>query len=100
MVTVFLKTITHANYTIFFFSKSASCTELIYALASLKFAHQQGIDLPLPLDDEEALPVTLYLCQWNMPCKRKESNMPISKAVFQKHVYGRQRKHELKPIRL
>ena len=24
--------------------------------------------------------------------------MPMSKAVFQKHVYGRQRKHELKPI--
>ena len=24
--------------------------------------------------------------------------MPISEAVFQKHVYGRQRKHELKPI--
>ena len=24
--------------------------------------------------------------------------MPISKAVFQKHVYNRQRKHELNPI--
>ena len=24
--------------------------------------------------------------------------MPISEAVFQKHVYGRQRKRELKPI--
>ena len=24
--------------------------------------------------------------------------MPMSEAVFQKHVYGRQRKHELKPI--
>ena len=72
---------------------------LLHALASLTSSHQQhvGDSLALP-DDEEALPVTSYLCQWNAPRKRKESNMPISEAVFQKHVYGRQHKHKLKPI--
>ena len=72
---------------------------LLHALASLIVAHIQQVgDIPVPLDDGEALPITSYLCQWNAPRKRKESNMPISEAVFQKHVYGRQRKRELKPI--
>ena len=72
---------------------------LLHALASLTVAHIQHVgDIPVPLDDGEALPITSYLCQGNEPRKRKESNMPISEAVFQKHVYGRQRKRELKPI--
>ena len=86
----------------FFYSKSASCTHvsaLLHALASLTSSYHQHVgDSPVLSDDEEALPVTSYLCQWNAPRKRKESNMPISEAVFQKHVYGRQRKRELKPI--
>ena len=86
----------------FFCSKSASCTHvsaLLHALASLTSSHRQHVsDSPTQSDDEEALPITSYLCQWNAPRKRKESNMPISEAVFQKHVYGRQRKRELKPI--
>lgn len=51
-------------------------------------------------DDEpdEPLPVTSLLCKWNEPCKRKESNMPIAEAVFQKHVYGRQKKHKISPM--
>ena len=48
--------------------------------------------------DESTLPVTSYLCKWNAPRRRKESSLPISEAVFHKHVYGRQRKHTLKPI--
>ena len=46
--------------------------------------------------EEEALPMTLYLCQWNAPCKWKERAMLIS--TFRKHVYAMQQKHELKPI--
>lgn len=49
-------------------------------------------------EEEESLPITSYLCQWIAPLKRKESNIAVSKAVFQKHVYGRQQKHQLKPI--
>ena len=49
-------------------------------------------------DEETALPITSYICQWNVPRKRKESNLPVAEAVFHKHVYGRQRKNMLKPI--
>lgn len=49
-------------------------------------------------DEETALPITSYICQWNAPRKRKESNLPVSEAVFHKHVYGRQRKNELRPM--
>ena len=85
-----------------FCSKLASCTNvsaLLHALASLTTSHQQHVGDSLTLsDDEETLPITSYLCQWKAPRKRMESNLPISEAVFQKHVYGRQRKYELKPI--
>ena len=78
--------------------KSASCTHvsaLLHALAALTPASDQNIQ---DSSDEEAIPITSYLCQWNAPRKRKESNLPISQAPFMKHVYGRQRKHELKPL--
>ena len=52
----------------------------------------------MQFEEEEAVPITSLLCQWNAPRKRKESAMPISKTTFQKHVYSRQQKHELKPI--
>ena len=45
-------------------------------------------------EDEPALPVTSFLCQWKAPKTRKESNLPISQTEFQKHIYGRQRKYE------
>ena len=49
-------------------------------------------------DEETAVPVTSKLCQWNAPRKRKESNLPISEAAFRKHIYRRERKHNLKPL--
>ena len=70
---------------------------LLHALASLSppdFSQTQD-----PSSDEGAVhPVTSYLCKWNAPRKRKESNKSISESEFHKHVYGRQRKHELKPL--
>ena len=70
---------------------------LLHALASVTANHTVQVPTPVS-DEEEPSPITSYLCQWNIPCKRKESSMPISDAVFQKHVYGRQQKHELKAI--
>lgn len=32
------------------------------------------------------------------PHKRKESNLTIPETMFMKHVYGRDRKHVLKPL--
>ena len=66
---------------------------LLHALASLTAGHQQDVSSSPALFEEEALSVTSYLCQWNAPCKQKKRAMLISKATFQKHVYGRQQKH-------
>ena len=38
------------------------------------------------------LPITSYPCQWKPPCIRKKSNMKLSEAVFEKHMYGRTKK--------
>lgn len=48
--------------------------------------------------EEAVQPVTSLLCQWNAPRKHKESNMQISNTKFEKHVYGRKRKHAVKPL--
>ena len=70
---------------------------MLHALASLSPSSTQATALP-QLDDNETLPVTSYLCRWKEPSKRKESNMPVSEAVFHKHVYGRERKYDRKPL--
>ena len=49
-------------------------------------------------DEESSLPITSYLCQWKAPKKRKESVLKMSDASFEKHVYGRVRKYQLKPL--
>ena len=62
-----------------------------HAVASLSSpVNQQHIDVS---SDEEA-PLS-YLCKCNAPSNRKESRLPIMEAVFQKHVYGRQKKQSL-----
>ena len=50
------------------------------------------------VDDEEALPITLYACQWKVPRKRKKSTLEVSQAALEKHVYGKQKKRSLKPL--
>ena len=47
---------------------------------------------------EDNLPVTSYSCQWKAPRKRKESNLPIAEATFEKHMYGKQRKRSFQAI--
>ena len=44
---------------------------------------------------DEVMPITSYLCQWKVPKKRKESNMPMSTAVFEKHDYRKQKKRKV-----
>jgi len=41
------------------------------------------------------MPVTSYLCQWKVPRKRKESNLPMSAAVLEKHDFQKQRKRRI-----
>ena len=47
-------------------------------------------------EEEETLPVTSHLCKWNAPRKRKESMIPMSEAVFQKHDYSKPMKQSFK----
>ena len=55
--------------------------------------------LPLASDeDEDLLPVTSYPCQWKRPKKRKESNLPISEAKFERHEYGKVQKRSVKQV--
>lgn len=49
-------------------------------------------------DQEENVPVTSQLCKWNEPRKRKESSLPMSKAVFEKHDYSKPVKHKYKSL--
>ena len=80
--------------------KSASCAHisaLLHALVALT-------PVPFPVassvhdDDAESVPVTSLPCQWRAPRKRKESNLKMSDATFEKHVYGQRKKVKLLPI--
>ena len=92
--------IIHLSYYHFFIiilcRKSASCTHisaLLHALSAMT-------PVPFPVasssvaDDEDAdsVPVTSLPCQWKPPRKRKESNLKMSDATFEKHVYGQTKK--------
>ena len=50
------------------------------------------------MEEEQALPVTSYLCQWKVLKSRKESTIPMSEAVFEKHEYSKQRKRKIQPV--
>jgi len=95
---------------------SASCTHisaLLHALVAMKPSPDAATTSPdaattstnTPLtagdsdDEDDSLPVTSYACQWKAPKKRKESTLKFADANFEKHTYGRQRKHQWRPIK-
>ena len=49
-------------------------------------------------DSEQFIPLTSVLCRWNVPTARKESNLQISEAVFEKHDYQKPVKKRRKHI--
>ena len=84
------------------FRKSASCTHvsaLLHALVAITTSGKQPIEVQSAdeVDEEEAQPVTSYLCQWKVPKNRKESNVPMSGAVFEKHNFQKQLKRKRTP---
>lgn len=90
---------------ILFYRQSASCTHvsgLLHALTAICSARNpfQIVSAAHVENEEEdsALPITSFICQWVKPRKRKESSAKISESEFLKHVYGRTVKHELKTI--
>ena len=50
-------------------------------------------------DSEQAMPVTSVLSQWNVPRVRKESNLQLSDAIFEKHDYQKPVKRKRKQIK-
>ena len=83
------------------YSESASCTHisaLLHALAGLApSTFSLGVQGGSTDDDEEeTVPVTSQLCKWNVPQKRKDSAMPMSKVVFEKHDYSKPNKRRFK----
>ena len=83
------------------YSKSASCTHVsavLHALVALTTNNRQ-VQPSLPSvstgDEDEMMPVTSYLCQWKVPKKRKESNLAMSEAVFEKHDYHKPKKRKI-----
>jgi hypothetical protein len=46
-------------------------------------------------DEEETTSVTSQLCQWKIPKQRKESDLPMSAAVFEKHDYRKNEKRKV-----
>ena len=83
--------------------KSASCTHvsgLLHALVALspsEFIPPERVGGSQDSSDDD-LPITSYKCQWVQPKKRKESNTKMADANFEKHVYGRERKHFMHSI--
>ena len=48
--------------------------------------------------DGDEVPVTSLPCLWKAPRKRKQSTIPMSEAVFQKHDYTKPVKRSIKPV--
>ena len=77
----------------------ASCTHilaLLHALVAMtptEFLRQPSANSSG--DDDGCLPCTSYPCKWKQPKKRKESNYQMGKAVFEKHVLGREHKRKV-----
>ena len=71
-----------------YYRKSATCTHvsaLLHALVAMTPTHLKPG--PSHRDVDEDLPVTSYPCQWKEPRKRKQSNLKISDARLEKHVW-------------
>ena len=50
-------------------------------------------------DSEQTVPVTSLLSRWNVPRVRKESNLQLSDAIFEKHDYDRPIKRKRQQIK-
>ena len=77
--------------------QSASCTHVSALLHSLVAMTSKNCQVypKLPTsalvdgDIEQFTPLTSVLSSWNVPRSRKESNLQMSEAVFEKYVYQR-----------
>ena len=76
----------------YIFRNSASCTHVSALLHALVAMTAKKYSSSPSTSRSEAMPITSYLCQWKMPKKRKDSSIPMSTAVFEKHDYKRKKR--------
>ena len=64
---------------------------MLHALVAIAPVHfvASSIETSQDTDDDDTVPVTSLPCRWKVPKSRKESNLKMSDAKFEKHVYGR-----------
>ena len=89
------------SYSFLLCRESASCTHisgLLHALVSTSHAPFDPVHISQTDDEDTPLPITSFACQWKAPRKRKEADAKISDVTFEKHVYGRTKKHNTLPI--
>ena len=84
-------------FTLYIYRLSASCTHisgLLHALAALAPTQltppssAAGFSKATE-ENEDILPVTSYPCKWKAPKKRKQSNLKMADATFEKHMFGK-----------
>ena len=83
---------------------SASCTHMsavLHALSSLApaiFTVHTTTPVCSSYDNQkaEAIPITSFPCQWNLPREMKHTILPLTEATFKKHDYAKQTKHKIK----
>ena len=83
--------------------ESASCTHVSAVLHALASVNPTSFNLKpnihsAGVTDGDEVPVTSLPCLWKAPRKRKQSTIPMSEAVFQKHDYTKPVKRSIKPV--
>ena len=68
------------------FTHVSALLHAFVGLTSSEHVQQQSKDSNEVEEEDEVLSVMLFLCQWKVPKKRKESNKEMSKVVFEKHL--------------
>ena len=80
--------------------QSASCTSvsaLLHALSALNPA-VPSIASEGETETNDLEPCTFLSCQWKPPRKRKESNLRLSDATFEKHQHSKPVKRKVSPV--
>ena len=82
--------------------ESASCTHVSAVLHALASVNPTSLNLKPNIHSAgvtgDEVPVTSLPCLWKAPRKRKQSSLPLSEAVFQKHHYTRPVKRGITPL--
>ena len=92
--------LTYHNYIVYPHMLAALCVHIpaiLHELVSLNPSSQANQSMVVLPKVNESVPVNV-IDSWKPPRKWKESTMVMSEVKFQKHMYGRQPKHQISPL--